>query len=675
METERPASASIDLARAARQLVRPASAGLLILGALAGLAADRARPILHARAFAVSLPEVKCPPPFTALPFEQLRLPAGLLRGYATHDSAIPPPLRDTYLDCHLRPDGDRSLVTCIVRGPEASLVEKVAGAAELAVADPKSALAIEMAHFRLIGVCGPDYFARLVRAPPGSTNPKVGNRPTPELIAAEVSLLSDMRRLQAPPAAPPTRPGQGALLGTILGALLAALVAALRARELAPPKAFTAPPNPFATAALLGLMLTASMDKALAFQLGGFTVRAAQFFGLALFVAVLVERRRLGRPLALPAAPLLAAIGYLCVSAASALPSDNPPKSAGYLVWASFDLFVVLVGLAGFTCTQQRLETALRGWWAGMALAAAMGAFQLLAWLLGFKAPLITTDISGFPRISGFNYEPSYFALYLLPGALVLLTRFAHLGGRAKASALLSGALLLAVVLSTSRSGWLGIAVGVCLLSLRASARLGRKAARRLGLAGAGLAAALALVLLAWPAMRANVAKMARMGMDVREVTSSSPRLESMRQAVVLFSRYPVLGVGFGNYGAYVLAHPELPNLLPTSAKALVTTNLYLEIASETGAIGLLASLTMLVLLLRPLWRSARARPGEAPDRLSATRDGLLLAALVTFLVLYHFSQTLWRLDIWVLLSLCLSAAHLEMTRGRSRHAAAWPV
>jgi hypothetical protein len=660
MEIERPAPASIDLARAARHLVRPASAGLLILGALAGLVADRARPTLHARAFAMSLPAVKCPPPFTILPFEQLRLPAGLLEGYRTHDSAIPAPLRDTYLDCRLKPDGDRSLVTCAVRGPEASLVEEIARAAESVVTSPKSALAMEMAHYRLIGTCGPDYFARLVRVPPGSTNPRAGSRLTPELLAAEVPLLSDTRLLPAPPAAPPLHPGQGALLGLVLGALLAVFAAALRAREQAPPPACAAPPSHFATAALLGLMLTASMDKALAFQLGGFTIRAAQFFALALFIAVLVERRRLGRALALPAVPLLGAIGYLCVCAASALPSDNPLKSAGYLAWASFDVFGVLVGLACFACTQERLETALRGWWAGMALAAAMGAFQIIAWLLGYEAPLITTDIGGFPRINGFNYEPSYYALYLLPGALVLLTRFAHLGARAKASGLLAGALLLAVALSTSRSGWLGIAVGLCLLSLRACARLGRKAARRLGLAGAGLAAALALVLLAWPAMRANVAKMARMGMNVREVTSSGPRLESMRQAGVLFSRYPVLGVGFGNYGAYVLSHPELPNILPTSAKALVTTNLYLEIASETGATGLLASLTMLLLLLRPLWRSTRARPGELPDRLSATREGLLLAALVTFLVLYQFSQTLWRLDVWVLLAIGLAAALL---------------
>ena len=78
---------------------------------------------------------------------------------------------------------------------------------------------------------------------------------------------------------------------------------------------------------------------------------------------------------------------------------------------------------------------------------------------------------------------------------------------------------------------------------------------------------------------------------------------------------------------------------------------NLYLEIAAETGALGLFAALALLWTILAPLWRRKRAA-GE-----DGTADGLLLASLVVMLVMFQFNQTLWRLDIWILLALSFAA------------------
>jgi O-antigen ligase len=659
MHRERPNPASIDLRRAARLLSSALSAALILLGLFSGLAADRLRPSLQQRTFAVSLPKVVCREPVDALPPPaELRLPAGVLAGYLPADANVPPPLRDIYVGCRLRPLGERSIATCAVRGADAAGVEAIARAAQAEIGLAQSSFAIELSDLRIIESCGLDYFTKLVSAPKGSTNPKSGHHATPAVLAARAPLLGDARPLPSPPEAAVPRTTRGALIGTLAGALLAALAAAWRARIQGAPLLDSLPRNRLASAALAGLMLTASMDQALAFKLGGFTVRAAQFCALLLLAAAIAERSRLARPLALPAAPVLATLAYLCVCAISALGADCPPKSVGYLAWASFDLFVVLVGVTLYAGTAERLESAMRWWWGGMALGAAMGFFQIIAWRLGIKPPFVTTDNFGFPRINGFNYEPSYFALYLVPGALVLFTRFALLGRSARWSAWIAGVLLLAIALSTSRSGWIGMGLGLVALAVRTGLRLGPKAAARLGAASAAVVAVLCLVLASWPALRMTVVNMARMGMDVHEVTSAGPRVEAMRQAFVLFTRAPLLGVGFGNYGAYVLSHPELPNLLPPDAKALVTTNLYLEIASETGALGFAGALAALFFLIRPLWRATRAHGLAAPDRGFATAEGLLLGSLVVFLVLYQFSQTLWRLDVWVLLSLCLAAA-----------------
>jgi O-antigen ligase len=644
-----------------RRLPAPASAAFVLGGLALGIAVDRIRSPVHTSLFAVSLPSATCEAPFTAAPSSELRLPASLLAGYRADDASAPPPLRDTSLHCRLSPEADRTIATCAVRGPDAALVRRIAAAAQADIGRLETPLATEMANVRLIVTCGPEYFAKLARAPQspaGQVDPK-GKRPeTRELLAARAPLMGDARPWPAPPDSPPARSGNGALFGALLGALIASLAAAWGAREQELPPLEPPGSNRMATAALAGLMLTAGMDRALLLTLGRFNVRAGQICALVLLGAVIAERRRLGRALAVPAAPMVTGLAYLSLCAASAMASDFPLKSAAYLGWASFDLLVVLVGVAAYATGRDRLEVAFRWWVGGMALAAGMGALQIGSWLAGRPAPLLSSDVAGFPRISGFNYEPAFFALYLLPGALVLLSRFVLLGDRARGSGLLAGALLCAVALSTSRSGWIGIGVGLALLAARARARLGRGALRRLGFSAAALAAALGLVLLAWPRMRASAATMARMAVDLHEVTSSGPRLESMRQALVLFSRYPALGVGFGNYGAYVLAHPELPNFAPQDAKGLVTTNLYLEVAAETGAVGLAAALALLVALLAPLWRSVRAQRGAAPDAALATAEGLRLASLVVFGVLFHFNQTLWRLDVWVLLSLSLSAA-----------------
>jgi hypothetical protein len=669
MDGTRPSKMSIDLREAARFSLRPLSAALIVAGMTAGLAAERLRPPQHQRSFALSAPSVICPKPLQDPPAaRELRLPASILEGYAPTDASAPPPLRDTLVGCREEAGGaGRATLVCAVRGPDADRVAAVAQAAQEAIVRRESSFATELADLRIIQSCGLEHYSRLVRAPPGSTNPKSTRPMTPAVLAARAPLLGDARPLPPPPETPPPRRSGGVLIGALAGALLAALAAGWRARAPAPPAREALPPSRLGALALAGLMLTAGMDNALSFHFDRFTVRTGQLFALLLLAAAVAERRRLGRALAVEAEPFLAALGYLCVCAVSALQSDYPAKSAGYLAWASFDLLVVFVGIRLHAGAPGRLESALRWWWGGMALGASMGFLQIIAWRLGFKPPLVTMDNLGFPRINGFNYEPSYFALYLVPGALALLTRFTALGRRAQRSAWLAGFLILAVALSTSRSGWIGLGIGLSALLLRAGLRLGPEAAKRLALPVGAVSALGALVLASWPALRTTAFNMARMGIDVHEVTSAGPRIEAMRQAFVLFTRAPLLGVGFGNYGAYVLAHPELPNLLPLDAKALVTTNLYLEIASETGVIGLCAASAALFLFLRPLWRRIRERGPAALDVHAATAEGLLLASLVVFLVLFQFSQTLWRLDIWVLLSLGITAASGETRSARS--------
>src|SRR3990172_3262283 len=215
MDRERPNPASIDLRRAARLLSSASSAALVLLGLLSGLAADRLRPSLQQRTFAASLPKVVCREPVDALPPPaELRLPAGVLAGYRPADASVPPPLRDIYVGCRLRPQGERSIATCAVRGTDAAGVEAIAQAAQAEIGLAQSSFAIELSDLRIIESCGLGYFTKLVSAPKGSTNPKSGRHATPAVLAARAPLLGDARPLPTPPEAAVPRTTRGALIG-----------------------------------------------------------------------------------------------------------------------------------------------------------------------------------------------------------------------------------------------------------------------------------------------------------------------------------------------------------------------------------------------------------------------------------------------------------------------------
>jgi O-antigen ligase len=348
--------------------------------------------------------------------------------------------------------------------------------------------------------------------------------------------------------------------------------------------------------------------------------------------------------------------------------------KSIGYLAWATFDIVVVWWGLILWINNQTRLRHAFLFWGCGMAIDAAMGAFQWCCWLFGYFPPLAYSDGYGFPRINGFSYEPSYYALYLVPGAIFFLTRFAFLGRSAWRSGLASVALALLSMLSTSRSGWLGLAVGVTALGIIVVKNKGFIHVRSLALPLAGVIILFSTFLLAIPSTRERIVRLSSMAFNPLEKTSSQPRLKGMQQAWQMFSDHPWLGVGFGNYGAYVLTHPQLqfsspaPSGItsgPQQAHAVVTSNLYLELAAESGILGLSAALIMIAVLVLPLLRPKTNQfENLLPDELlewEATRWGLLLAGMVVFGVLFQFSQTLWRLDIWSFLALSCAAYRLS--------------
>ncbi|MBI5303475.1 MAG: O-antigen ligase family protein [Chloroflexi bacterium] len=173
--------------------------------------------------------------------------------------------------------------------------------------------------------------------------------------------------------------------------------------------------------------------------------------------------------------------------------------------------------------------------------------------------------------------------------------------------------AMLAAVLMSWSRGAWIGVAAG-CVVAVVAQSR------RAFVLTNV---AALALIVIAFLGSLNLIPPMIAdrfsgitdyFGVfDVRGVRVDDAnfalveRMAHWQAAAEMFARNPVLGVGFGNYAPAYPAY-SLPRWDDPLGHA---HNYYLNVAAETGAIGLLAYLALWGAAFWQAWRAIRVARG----------------------------------------------------------------
>jgi putative inorganic carbon (hco3(-)) transporter len=198
--------------------------------------------------------------------------------------------------------------------------------------------------------------------------------------------------------------------------------------------------------------------------------------------------------------------------------------------------------------------------------------------------------------RVSGLLPHPNVFADYLtfvLPPLLTLIL----LGRRLVGSllwvlfALLFCGALIALVLTLSRAGW--IAFGCSLMFIFA-------AGYGFGIVHKGHLIALAFFAATLIGGISLVFPAAIYRVIFSDSRSSDARTAMMDQAILIFERYPVLGVGLGNYNT--VAQTAIPSsvaaLTPGFRDSLlkgVVHNKYLLTLAETGPLGLILLLLFL--------------------------------------------------------------------------------
>jgi putative inorganic carbon (hco3(-)) transporter len=275
-----------------------------------------------------------------------------------------------------------------------------------------------------------------------------------------------------------------------------------------------------------------------------------------------------------------------------------------------------------------------------------------------GFAQATVREIVNGVHmyRLAGPIGDPNFYALILLvtvPIGLTLLRTPLHPFVRlaVAVSIVTTGA---TVLLTYSRGGVLVLALG-CLLSLI------RFRGHMPWLVPVVLALPIAIALVPGSVLE-RMGTVLRPFQDTGEVgqvvdTSVELRLGAQRVAVEMFLDHPFGGVGSGNYP---LLYQDYSQRLGVTAVAseFPAHNLYLEVAAETGSLGLLAFLPAVIGPLIALERIRRgADRGLRPTRASIELTVGIEIALACYLLASLMLQGSYSRYLWLLVALAVAA------------------
>jgi len=377
-------------------------------------------------------------------------------------------------------------------------------------------------------------------------------------------------------------------------------------------------------------------------------------------FVALILVRRLTGhRPASLPDRTFWFWFLLLTLAVSGFLAPD-PGESLGVIGTES--LYVALaVGLLLLIDSTAWLRTLV---WGVVLPASALATLAVLHYATGATGTAYfglasVIDDHGVRRSAG-PTDVNFFAQLLAASAalaLYLWRSATDLRERATALGCLA-ALVIGVGVTQSRGGYLALAVGGFVVALLVAKQPWVRWSIVVSLAAA-------VLVVVPPGVQALLTP-SDLAQQSRE-QSVDTRMDLNRMAAKMFAEQPLLGVGVGNY----------PELVPVYARKVGIEqadlvgggyggdgqrphSLYLERMAETGVVGMLALLAVIVAALRAAWLGRRLR---GPEGLLC--EGVFVALLV-FLAASTFLHNAYPRYFWIMIALGLVAAHFPESAPR---------
>ena len=256
--------------------------------------------------------------------------------------------------------------------------------------------------------------------------------------------------------------------------------------------------------------------------------------------------------------------------------------------------------------------------------------------------------------RSTGLIGEPNRYAQVML--VLLPLAIFQFWGERSRFLRLLAacatGLILIGILLSFSRMGFLAIVLLILTMTFMRHLRLYQVLSVALVF--------LLLIVVAAPDYVVRIASMSRLG-GLFSNTTARPdnavlgRVAQQLAALKVFLGHPILGVGPGHFAPFYSTQLVNSLSLIHQERGFRAHNLYLEIAAETGLIGLATFMAIVLVTMRRLWQ-LRARWTRSYPDLANLATAFFLS-LIVYLGTGLFLHLSYSRYFWLLMALSSAA------------------
>lgn len=282
------------------------------------------------------------------------------------------------------------------------------------------------------------------------------------------------------------------------------------------------------------------------------------------------------------------------------------------------------------------------------------VGAFSILQFILGvcgYDLLIQQWWFSGFPRASGFSYEPSYLASYLIIGWGLFLIAWKYSAPNQEKKSDLFGliATTMGIILSSSRMGiGLILLFSLALWTVEMAKDLIAYKIRVWNVKVVGLVLIASILFLPNAIDKFEKYNVLFAGLGVAGGSSHSKdlRMQEQDDVIKIITNSPLTGVGFGGIPSAIAEMHGVENLSNEDAKHFEGMNVHLEMFAQLGIIGGCLYAVSMLYVLYVLFKLQK-RSVEYSVLLRG-----LGAALVLELLILTFNQNIQRAYFWCHLS-----------------------
>lgn len=397
--------------------------------------------------------------------------------------------------------------------------------------------------------------------------------------------------------------------------------------------------------------ILMASCDIVAAFEVAGLTVRVSQLISMSVMFFFLLRLIRFGNVKILtPYYNLLIVIVINTICVANSKTLFN---AVGYDLWLIFDCVQVLT-FTYFLSKQETIYSIVHKYIICFNVFAVLGFAQFALQFAGIN--FYVTQYNDLHRSNGFSYEPSFYATYMIMGAIICLYLLEKRNYKCMRKRALIFSTVLnvgAVVISTSRMGLIMLLIYVVyrgFMSLRIYIHMKAPLIKTLFslmpiMVGLGMIAFILAIEFEVPFV---MHYMSGMGIGGASSHSADARMTAFEDTWKLFLDSPLLGCSLGGIDAGIIEYKARNYTVANNGGASMCISL--EALAAYGIIGAFFFFKYMYDLTIGGYLKAKKRPGEQSEREPVY--AMLIALFFEFMIL-QLNQNVLRPPFWVHIAL----------------------